>query len=82
MGKGSFYLAWIVFKYRSERERGLSLAYSHRMIETAKRYYDFIDTPGHRDMIKNFVKGVYLGDTAILVVSPRVSSWFPHDHDE
>jgi len=52
-----------------EKETGITSSYHHKMIVTRKRFYDFIDTPGHPKYLCNLVKGVYLADTAIVVVS-------------
>ena len=53
MGKGSFKYAWVLDKFKAERERGITIDISLWKFETSKYYVTIIDAPGHRDFMKN-----------------------------
>ena len=52
-----------------EKQRGITIAASHKEYESEKRHYAHVDMPGHADYIKNMITGAAQVDGAILVVA-------------
>ncbi|OXB71840.1 UNVERIFIED_CONTAM: hypothetical protein H355_005422 [Colinus virginianus] len=69
-GKGSFFYAWLCDEGEDERERGVTIDVSYRVIVTAKahRRISFLDAPGHQELVNNMLGGAVLADAALLVV--------------
>ena len=54
---------------REEKERVVTIAFTHVEYETEGRHYAHVDCPGHADYVKNMITGAAQMDGAILVVS-------------
>ncbi len=60
--------AFIMDHLEEERGRGITIDTAHTFFSTEKRQYVIIDTPGHKEFLKNMFTGSSHAEAAILII--------------
>jgi len=60
--------AFVTDQFEEEQSGGITIDTTQVEFKTAKRSYTLIDTPGHREFLKNMITGTTRADAAILVI--------------
>jgi sulfate adenylyltransferase subunit 1 (EFTu-like GTPase family) len=60
--------AFVPDAFEEERLQGITIDTSHIYFRTKKRPYLIIDTPGHREFIRNMLTGASYAETAVLII--------------
>ena len=64
----AFEWAFVMDAFQAERDQAITIDSSQTWFHTEQRGYVIIDTPGHKEFVKNMVTGAASADAALLVV--------------
>jgi elongation factor 1-alpha len=68
-GKSSFAFAFYMDTQKEEQERGVTIKSNTKEFFTDSKHFTIIDSPGHRDYIKNMITGSSQADVALVLAT-------------
>jgi bifunctional enzyme CysN/CysC len=66
-----FEWAFVTDALQAERNQGVTIDVSRAEFKSAKRGYTLIDTPGHKEFLKNMITGAASAEAALLVIDAK-----------
>lgn len=69
LNKDTYSFAFLLDKLKTERERGTTINVSYSSFSTLKFHFSIIDVPGHRNFLKNMIRGTTQADAALLIIA-------------
>ena len=64
----AFEWAFLMDALQTERDQGITIDTTQIFFKTKKRNYVFVDSPGHKEFLRNMITGASSADIALLIV--------------